>query len=252
MPKVSPTELEFIFRLIEKLYDDLVNETYEGSKQYIKEAYEKGLAKGNADLKKVGWSFDIPPDPNSIEFLEGYQFDLIKGVGEDVKKEIKRVIRDGIIDGKSMRQIAKDLREVGFTNKKWRLNTIARTETMRAANYGRYEAWTKSGVVKYKQWLTAYDDRVCAECEGMNGEIVELDKPFSSGDLMPPLHPNCRCTAIPVFDKSKLQIKSQPIKLSRKEEINVKSIEAKYAAFLRTQFKKGIKQAIEVWRHYGA
>ncbi|MBO8180779.1 MAG: hypothetical protein H0Z19_09955, partial [Archaeoglobus sp.] len=75
--------------------------------------------------------------------------------------------------------------------RKWRLNTIARTEVIRASNYGRYEAWKKSRVVVGKEWVTAFDDRTCPECASCDGDQAPLEKPFRCGVMMPPAHPNC-------------------------------------------------------------
>jgi len=42
------------------------------------------------------------------------------------------------------------------------------------------------------------DDRVRDEHAAMNGEIVDIDKPFSNGEMYPG-DVNCRCTVLPVI-----------------------------------------------------
>jgi hypothetical protein len=100
---------------------------------------------------------------------------------------------------------------------------IARTETIRASNAGAEESYKQSGVVTSKEWLVTADDRLCPACAEMDGEIIELgenyynkgdEMSFGSGDEQgtlvfdygavahPPLHPNCRCTLVPVVDMS--------------------------------------------------
>ena len=253
---VNEKELDVVFKQMEDTIDAARDEAFEGSKEYIRQAYEKGNEMGNKDLKSVGISFEIPPDVYALEFLENYQFDLIKGVSEDMKKEIKRVIRDGIINGKSIDEIVKELKHV-FNARKWRLNTIARTEIMRAANYGRWEAWKKSRVVVGKEWVTAFDDRTCPECASMDGDQAPLEKPFRNGVLMPPAHPNCRCTAVPIVDRSltglekgRYDDEKKYIKPKRRE-LRVKSIEAAYAKHLLSTFKKAFKEVIAIWERYG-
>jgi len=252
----NESELDYIFKQMELALEEAVNKAYSLSKEQIRKAYEKGNKAGNTDLKSVGVSFEIPPDPSSLEFLEGYQLDLIKGVSEDMKKEIKRVIRDGLVNGKGTRQIAKDLKHI-FDARKWRLNAIARTETMRASNYGRYEAWKKSRVVIGKEWVTAFDDRTCPECAASDGDQAPLEKPFRNGVLMPPLHPNCRCTAVPIIDRNLAGLKKgryddekKYIKPKRRE-IRVKSIEAAYAKLLLSTFRDAFKEIIAIWERYG-
>lgn len=50
-----------------------------------------------------------------------------------------------------------------------------------------------AGVTKVR-WVTKHDDRVCAECEPLDGQVFKIDK-------MPmlPQHINCRCFVVPVL-----------------------------------------------------
>ena len=82
-----------------------------------------------------------------------------------------------------------------------RANMIARTEILEASNRGRYLGWTQAfegglvdGATK-KMWITAPVD-VCDICLDLQGEVVGWNSPFTNGDLMPPAHPNCRCTSV--------------------------------------------------------
>jgi len=247
---VSEAELHQIFRILGEELDKAVERSLKEGIPVIERSYVKGIEMGNKDLKLIDpYSINIGPDPNAIEFLAGYNSDLLEGFSDAQKKEIKRIIRQGLIDGKGMRDIAKELRN-SYNKSKWRLNTIARTEVMRASNYGRFDAWKRSEIVKYKQWLTAFDDRVCPECEGMNGEIQPLEQPFSSGDMMPPLHPNCRCTAIP-FTKEVKMASDSPYQPAR--ELKVRTLEDKYSKILLSNFKKANQRIIsklEVWWKY--
>ena len=48
---------------------------------------------------------------------------------------------------------------------------------------------------KYKRWITAGDELVSDMDEANEAEgWIPIDESFSSGDLQPPSHPNCRCT----------------------------------------------------------
>jgi SPP1 gp7 family putative phage head morphogenesis protein len=81
---------------------------------------------------------------------------------------------------------------------KYRTETIARTEILRASNEGRREAWEQGvqdgfiGADWVKVWSTEFDARTCDECSPLDGETVRVLDDFPWGD--PPLHPNCRCT----------------------------------------------------------
>lgn len=79
-----------------------------------------------------------------------------------------------------------------------RAETIAITEMAYAYNYGQQaymEQCIKDGLIggAQRQWSTAFDERVCDICGKVDGEVVEMDAPFSVGVLVPPAHPRCRC-----------------------------------------------------------
>lgn len=83
---------------------------------------------------------------------------------------------------------------------RYRSETIARTEILRASSEGRREGWqqgVEEGFIDtnwIKVWSTEFDDRTCPECEDMEGETAPVLGDFPEGD--PPLHPNCRCTLL--------------------------------------------------------
>lgn len=90
----------------------------------------------------------------------------------------------------------------------YRAKTIARTESLRAANLGAkagVEQAVKRDIVTNAQvtrfWLIAMDEKTCPFCRSvpeMNPDGVGLDEPYDSseGPVDGPAdsHPNCRCT----------------------------------------------------------
>ena len=74
---------------------------------------------------------------------------------------------------------------------------IAETEVARAVAQGAKQVYDRSHV-GYVRWVTAHDARVCILCE-MNERQgpVPWGTAFSSGLLMPPQHPYCRCALVP-------------------------------------------------------
>lgn len=126
------------------------------------------------------------------------------------------IISDGVKNGDSMAKISKAIKDKFAVFSKTQARTITRTEVIRASNFGALDAWKRSKEVVAKQWLTAMDDRVDPLCEYMNGKIMPTSKNFfdkgeslAVGDhsatfdygsvKVPPLHPNCRCTLLPVL-----------------------------------------------------
>lgn len=49
------------------------------------------------------------------------------------------------------------------------------------------------GMDSKRYWLDADDEKVCDKCGAIDGELVDIDEPFSNGIMDPPAHPGCRC-----------------------------------------------------------
>jgi SPP1 gp7 family putative phage head morphogenesis protein len=73
---------------------------------------------------------------------------------------------------------------------------LARTELIRAhhlATIQEYRNWELLDIRVKAEWATARDDRVCPKCAALDGKVFTLDEI----EPMIPLHPNCRCIALP-------------------------------------------------------
>lgn len=123
-------------------------------------------------------------------------------------KELKRALASGLLQGESMQKIASRIKKITDKNQDDSLR-IARTETTRIENVGRLDSYKfaeKQGLKIRKSWLATMDKRTRETHQRVNGEIVDLDKPFSNG-LMYPGDPNggasevirCRCTMTTEF-----------------------------------------------------
>lgn len=58
----------------------------------------------------------------------------------------------------------------------------------------RLEAFRRAGIT-HVIWISQQDDRVCEECNALNGQIFPID------NVPPPQHINCRCILRPVIDQ---------------------------------------------------
>lgn len=114
---------------------------------------------------------------------------------ETTRKALRSLVANAISTGASNQDLAKQIREAAAFSKE-RAMVIARTETASADVQGNLIGWRESGVVAGKQWLTD-PEQCCDECIAYDGTIVAIDDDFGDGD--PPLHPNCRCTVLPVL-----------------------------------------------------
>ena len=81
---------------------------------------------------------------------------------------------------------------------RYRSETIARTEILKASHEGRREAWAQGieggwiGTDWEQEWDTA--DDACEICAPFNGIRAPVNGTFPDGE--PPLHPNCRCDVL--------------------------------------------------------
>jgi len=156
------------------------------------------------------------------------------------QEKLSAILADGLQQGQSIAQITASIREQFASFKTSQTNRVARSEILRASNAGAVDAWKESGVVSAKQWVTVDP---CEYCAPLEGKIVGLDEEyFSKGDSWlgdaqtpinldydsieePPLHPNCKCSVVPVLkDVRELDFDADNSKLRKEIAKNKKYI----------------------------
>jgi HK97 family phage portal protein len=183
----------------------------EETKKFIKEILpritEMVSLNGTSAYTELGVEGSFRVDnPKVIKWIKDKIGKLIKnedgtGILDTTLKDLRKTLAEGVKEGESIPKLAKRVSSVYGEAKGYRSKLIARTETIAASNQGALQAYDQSGVVEKKEWLTALDERTCEECAALNGQIRKLQENFSGGVETPPLHPNCRCTIIPVLEK---------------------------------------------------
>ena len=114
----------------------------------------------------------------------------ITNLGDDLKTQAGDIVANGIKNNIPVNDIVAKL-EVDLNTSRARANSIARTETMRAAHAGSYAQAIRDG----KQYYIV-DSRAeaCTICKRKyTGQVFDI----TDASAMPPLHPNCAC--IPVY-----------------------------------------------------
>lgn len=129
------------------------------------------------------------------------------------KQQITASVTSSILQGKSISKIANDLQgRMQNMNRTSAIRT-ARTAVTAAENAGRldtYRAAQDMGIKLKKRWLATLDGRTRHEHRILDGQTVDIDKPFTvdgyelmyPGDTSAPgyLVYNCRCTQIADVD----------------------------------------------------
>jgi SPP1 gp7 family putative phage head morphogenesis protein len=128
---------------------------------------------------------------------------MARSYNETTLDQLKTVLTEKLNQpgGTSLRELTEAVDGVYSFADERRAGLIAKTESYRAANWANREAWQQSGVVRTLIWYTAEDDRVCPQCNALDGQEVGIEDKFfndtySDGDA-PPRHPDCRCYVRP-------------------------------------------------------
>jgi HK97 family phage portal protein len=170
----------------------------------------------------VGAAFDIDTSA-ARKYLETTNRRMARDIPNSLQKEVRREIANGMKRGDDTDTVASKLQEMKGQWTESRAKRIARTESRYAGEAGKMEGWGQSGVVAGKEFLIA--PGACPVCKAVDmqvkGKMFPIGgKMFNKGDSIkytddggksrkfmfdytsmkgPPVHPNCRCTLIPVI-----------------------------------------------------
>lgn len=165
-------------------------------RRFTTRAYANGGMRSSQFLNTLGIRavFSIlPADRYALDVLVTRDLSGLKGITDEMSKQIMSEITDGMLRGDSMDKVAKAIDDRIDSIGRSRAEVLARTETMKAFNEGSLTQYDKHGITEV-EWLAAPGDRTCDECMSLDGQRFPID---SKPDC--PLHPNCRCIILPVI-----------------------------------------------------
>lgn len=135
-----------------------------------------------------------------LDVLETRNFAALKGITDDMSKDITRALSEGVTAGKGMPDLSKAISDAtGMA--KTRADRMARTETINACVDAARSRYQELGVKEF-EFVAASDDRLCDICASFNGKIYKL----TDDAHLPPIHPNCRCAIAPIIGDRKEEI----------------------------------------------
>jgi hypothetical protein len=157
------------------------------------------------ELKRGGFGFNERMTTDIIEYFRIHLLEkAVLPISQTTKDRIETVLKQGITEGWGVDRIVQEIESVEFREMtRRRAETIVRTETVRASNYGALAAAHDSDFEQEKVWIAVNDNRTRRTHKhgtGVDGEQRDLLQPFSNG-LMFPGDPNgsaaetisCRC-----------------------------------------------------------
>mgnify|MGYP002626313629 CR=1 FL=1 len=155
------------------------------------DALREGLQSFFHMEKSSSWDAVIPVE--AVNFLDGYIPKLAGNLRESVLEKTRDVLRKSMLDGSTLQERMKALRESSTELSRMtdrRIEAIARTEITRADTYGRLISMKKDDDVIGVEFSAILDDRTTDICESRNGLIMRLDDPRLPENT-PPCHVNC-------------------------------------------------------------
>lgn len=181
----------------------------------------------------IDWTLD---NPAVASFIREYSYEFARKVNTKTTDSIRTMMTQAQTEGWSISRMIDEIRSVYSGWSGTRAETIARSETIRSSNAGELEAFREAGI-ETQEWYASIDERTCVFCGEMhekqlsvggvwqtagsemviNGQRLVMDY----GDVKyPPLHPDCRCTILPVL-LEKLRIMAFAIKAAQQTIANV-------------------------------
>lgn len=160
-------------------------------------------------------------NPHVLSFINEYKFKFLNKLQETSSEEFTRLLLMAQSEGWSVNRLRDEIRGVFNKWSRQRSELIARSEIIRSSNMGAKLSYRANGVT-HMVWHDTDDSRTCPFCNSMDGMVIGIDETFAEvGDVIeavdqegklrrmtvsyedvqvPPVHPGCRCTIIPVID----------------------------------------------------
>lgn len=119
-----------------------------------------------------------------------------------LKSELSKLLQQGMIQGKSSRELARSLRKV-FDVSKADAERLMSTELRRVQTEAAKQSYETNGNDEY-EFMTTNAKGPCDTCKKLNGKIFKV-KDMTPGKNAPPMHPRCHCCTAPHWDEVKFQ-----------------------------------------------
>jgi SPP1 gp7 family putative phage head morphogenesis protein len=134
-------------------------------------------------------------NPEAVEWISSRSLNLAQMVNGTTRKQLRAVLAEGVDLGESIPKITKRIKEFYTNGYERRAQIVARTEVIAAANEGAIQGFKEAGV-EYMEFYAALDERICPDCSALHEQIFYV----KDAKNIIPIHPQCRCTWLPVVE----------------------------------------------------
>jgi len=212
---------------------------------------------GNSTAATIGSSFN-QDDVRVQEFILSQTASRVTGkINNTTRKAIRKQMAEGMLAGESIKSLSSRVNNVFDDADSRRSKIIARTETVRAANFGATAAMEQAGI-EQKEWLSSRDGAVReshAPGTGIDGQKVEIGQNFRSpisgaegpfpGELgVASEDIQCRCTVVPVLERKAVMNEQQKSAVWKTFESERMPLERRMRAASQSAFLKQRQQVL--------
>lgn len=203
--KATPIPNVVLDKAWDQLWSGIEKETTGGLQDIIIGIERDAMPKGAAQLKTLfglekgtGKFWDLA-NPRAVKWFmnHGGSVDYIKGIQKTTSESLKGVITQGLDEGWSYNDTAKEIRKFYAGMSRERSTTIAVHESAQAYEAGNRafaDGLVDDGIEVEKRWENSGDDKVSDGClENTAAGWIPINESFPSGDQQAPRFPGCRC-----------------------------------------------------------
>lgn len=123
------------------------------------------------------------------DFLSSRWSERLWSNQEALRNELDTLIRNGIVQGKNPRELAREIRKA-FKSSKYNSERLLVTEMSRAQAESQREFFERSG---FDEYMYIAESTACPICKKLDGKVFKV-KDMEMGKNCHPMHPFCKCS----------------------------------------------------------
>lgn len=113
-----------------------------------------------------------------------------------LKADLDRLLIRSVTQGRNPRELARELRNL-FDSSKYEAERLMRTETARMQMSVQQKSYLENDIDEFE---FVAEPSACGLCRPLDGKAFKVSK-MEPGLNAAPMHPNCRCSAVPYMDR---------------------------------------------------